>query len=40
LRNVSEFLSATGKRRMWLRYRGVGKINLEFNDGGGYFGRL
>jgi hypothetical protein len=38
--NVSGFLSAAGKRRMLLRYRGVGEMNLEFGASGGYFENL
>jgi hypothetical protein len=30
MRNVTGFLSDAGKRRMWLKYRGIGKTNLEF----------
>jgi hypothetical protein len=37
LRNVSGFLSVTGKLRLWLRYRGVVEINLEFCAGGEHF---
>jgi hypothetical protein len=37
LRNVSSFLSATGKWRLWLRCRGVGEISLEFCAGGEHF---
>jgi hypothetical protein len=37
LRNVSGFLSATGKRRMWLKYTGVGEINLELGADGVHF---
>jgi hypothetical protein len=32
----SEYLSATGKHRMWLRCRGLGEIHLEFGVSGGY----
>jgi hypothetical protein len=35
-----ELLSATGKQRMWIRYRGLGEINLEFGVSGGYFEHL
>jgi hypothetical protein len=42
--NVWETLSGVlidiVKRRMWLRYRGFVKINLEFGAGGGHFEHL
>jgi hypothetical protein len=37
LRNTGGFSSAAGRWRMWLRYRGIGEINLKFGADGGHF---